>query len=59
MKVCFYHCIRSFLSAVRGGTAIEYTLIAAGVAVAIAGTVFVIGGDLVGFFSSVDFTGGG
>lgn len=38
----------------RGATAIEYGLIAAGIAVAISAVVFVIGSDLVALFSGID-----
>ena len=37
----------------RGATAIEYGLIAAGIAVAIAAAVFALGGDLAGIFGDV------
>lgn len=40
----------------RGATAIEYGLIAAGIAVAIAAAVFALGGDLAGVFESVSDT---
>lgn len=37
----------------RGATAIEYGLVAAGVAVAIAAAVFTLGGNIAGMFGSV------
>jgi pilus assembly protein Flp/PilA len=37
----------------RGATAIEYGLIAAGIAVAIAAAVFALGGDLANLFGAV------
>lgn len=37
-----------------GATAIEYALIAAGISVAIAATVFVLGGDVLGLYQSVE-----
>jgi len=37
-----------------GATAIEYGLIAAGIAVAIIGIVFVLGNDIADFFQAVD-----
>ena len=37
-----------------GATAIEYGLIAAGIAVAIIGIVFILGNDIAAFFSAVD-----
>ena len=38
----------------RGATAIEYGLIAAGIAVAISVVVFTVGSDLVALFSGID-----
>jgi pilus assembly protein Flp/PilA len=37
----------------RGATAIEYGLIAAGIAVAISVVVFTVGSDLIGLFSGI------
>ena len=45
--------IKKFLRSEEGATAIEYGLIAAGIAVAIAGIVFTVGGDLVTMFTGV------
>ena len=43
----------AFIRCKKGATAIEYGLIAAGIAVAIAGIVFTVGSDLVGLFSGI------
>lgn len=45
-----YYFTKSYFQEKDGATAIEYTLIAAGIGVAIAVTVGLIGGDLNGFF---------
>lgn len=45
--------LRMFRKDDRGATAIEYGLIAAGIAVAIAAAVFALGGDLAGVFGDV------
>jgi pilus assembly protein Flp/PilA len=45
--------IRRFLREERGATAIEYALIASGIAVAIAATVFSLGSNVQGLYSSV------
>ncbi len=45
--------IKFFLQSEDGATAIEYGLIAAGIAVAIAGVVFTVGGDLNTMFTGV------
>ncbi len=42
--------IKEYFQKEDGATAIEYTLIAAGIGVAIAATVALVGGDLNGFF---------
>ncbi|HYD17137.1 MAG TPA: Flp family type IVb pilin [Patescibacteria group bacterium] len=44
---------RSFLRNEEGATAIEYALIAGGVALAVAATVFVLGSKLNSFFSAL------
>lgn len=46
-------CIKCFLRGDSGATAIEYALIACGVAVAIASTVFSVGTSVNTMFSSV------
>ncbi len=45
--------IRRFLRDERGATAIEYAMIASGIAVAIAATVFSLGSNVQGLYSSV------
>ena len=45
--------VQSFLKSEDGATAIEYGLIAAGIAVAIIAAVFVVGDDLSGLFNTV------
>ena len=45
--------IAKFQAAQSGATAIEYGLIAAGIAVAISAVVFTFGGDLAGMFSDM------
>lgn len=47
------HLMKEFLADEAGATAIEYGLIAAGVAVAIMVTVFTLGDDLDDLFGSV------
>jgi pilus assembly protein Flp/PilA len=47
------HLLRSFVASERGATAIEYGLIAAGIAVAIIATVIGLGTNLNSTFSSV------
>ncbi len=47
------NAIREARKDISGATAIEYGLIAAGIAVAIVGIVFAIGNDLVQFFTQV------
>lgn len=37
----------------NGATAVEYALLAAGIALSIVGVVFVIGGDLVALFTTI------
>lgn len=44
----------AFIRCEKGATAIEYGLIAAGIAVAISAVVFLVGSDLVALFSGVD-----
>lgn len=44
----------AFIRSVDGATAIEYGLIAAGIAVAISGVVFLLGGDLDTMFGGID-----
>lgn len=46
----FWTANKEFIKKQDGATAIEYGLIAAGVAVAISAVVFTFGGDLSGFF---------
>lgn len=43
-----------FIKSEEGATAIEYGLIAAGVSVAIAGVVFILGGDLEATFTEIE-----
>lgn len=43
----------AFVRSEEGATAIEYGLIAAGIAVAISAVVFLVGGDLVTMFGNV------
>lgn len=52
---------KKFIRAEDGATAIEYGLIAAGIAVAIAAVVFTVGDSLTGMFTGVatDISGGG
>jgi pilus assembly protein Flp/PilA len=45
--------LNMFRADTRGATAIEYGLIAAGIAVAIAAAVFALGGDIAGIFGDV------
>lgn len=45
--------LNTFRKDTRGATAIEYGLIAAGIAVAIAAAVFALGGDLSALFGGV------
>jgi pilus assembly protein Flp/PilA len=44
---------QAFIQCEKGATAIEYGLIAAGIAVAISVVVFTVGSDLVGLFSGI------
>jgi pilus assembly protein Flp/PilA len=46
-------CIRRFLRDENGATAIEYAMIASGIAVAIASTVVSLGSGVKGLYSSV------
>lgn len=46
-------CIRGFLRDENGATAIEYAMIASGIAVAIASTVVSLGSGVKGLYSSV------
>jgi len=43
----------AFIRSERGATAIEYGLIAAGIALALSAVVFVVGADLVGLFGGI------
>ena len=45
--------LKTFYQDISGATAIEYGLIAAGIAVAIIAAVFALGDDITGFFESV------
>ncbi len=45
--------LRRFLSDERGATAIEYALIASGVSIVIAGTVFGLGTNVKNYYTSV------
>ena len=45
--------MKTFYQDISGATAIEYGLIAAGIAVAIIAAVFALGEDITGFFTSV------
>lgn len=45
--------VRKFLRATSGATAIEYALIAGGIAVAIIGAVALLGTNVTGLFTSV------
>ncbi len=49
----FKQFIKKFITSDAGATAIEYGLIAAGIAIAIAVAVFALGSRLRGFFDSV------
>lgn len=53
MMTTLVNALRMFRQDTRGATAIEYGLIAAGIAVAIAAAVFALGGDLAGVFGDV------
>ncbi|MBL4756282.1 MAG: Flp family type IVb pilin [Rhizobiales bacterium] len=46
--------VREFLSDENGATAVEYSLIAAGIAVAIAGAVMFLGSNVTGSFNNVN-----
>ncbi len=46
--------LRKLVAEESGATAIEYGLIAAGIALAIIAIVFIIGNDLAGFFQAID-----
>lgn len=46
-------CIRRFLRDANGATAIEYAMIASGIAVAIAATVMSLGSAVTGLYSNV------
>lgn len=45
--------IAAYVANEDGATAIEYGLIAAGISIAIAATVFIVGGDIDALFSQV------
>ena len=49
----FYAKAKSYLKSEDGATAIEYGLIAAGIAVAIIGIVFALGDELNNFFGMI------
>jgi pilus assembly protein Flp/PilA len=53
MLTKIYTCAQAYLNKEDGATAIEYGLIAAGIAVVIAGAVFALGGDISALFGSV------
>lgn len=53
MLTKLYTCAQTYLKKEDGATAIEYGLIAAGIAVAIAAAVFLLGDDLNALFGSV------
>jgi pilus assembly protein Flp/PilA len=53
MIITLMNILSMFRKDTRGATAIEYGLIAAGIAVAIAAAVFALGEDLTGLFGSV------
>lgn len=53
MLTILLNTLSMFRKDTRGATAIEYGLIAAGIAVAIAAAVFALGGDLAGIFGDV------
>jgi len=53
-KKCFSEEVRNLVDEESGATAIEYGLIAAGIAVAIIGIVFTLGNDIADFFQAVD-----
>lgn len=46
-------CLVDYIKQESGATAIEYTLIAAGIAVAISASVYLVGGDVLAFFNAV------
>ncbi len=47
------HVILSYLKQVSGATAIEYCMVAAGIALAIAAIVYSIGGETLGLYNLV------
>jgi len=51
--IALQHSVRKFASAKEGATAIEYGLIAAGIAVAIIAAVFALGDEIKNFFTGV------
>ena len=53
MLTKFYTYAQAYLTKEDGATAIEYGLIAAGIAVAIAAAVFLVGDDIEALFSDV------
>ncbi len=53
-KNSFSGQLRKLVAEESGATAIEYGLIAAGIAVAIIGIVFTLGNDLAAFFTAID-----
>lgn len=48
-----FKLVQNYISNVEGATAVEYGLIGAGIAVAVSVTVFLIGGDINGFFDQI------
>ena len=46
--------VKTFVKDIDGATAIEYGLIAAGIAVAIIAVVFALGDELKGFFQAIE-----
>ncbi len=47
------HLLKAYMQDIRGATAIEYGLIAAGIAVAIIVAVFALGDELEAFFNAI------
>jgi pilus assembly protein Flp/PilA len=47
------HLVRRFFADERGATAIEYAMIASGIGVVLAATVFMLGGSVKGLFTAV------
>ena len=53
MLTKLYTCAQAYIAKEDGATAIEYGLIAAGIAVAIAAAVFLVGDDITALFTDV------